>query len=352
MAFSGKALAQAAAAGADARLPRAVGYLPWWIARAWPSIDLEPLDRVLLFDAPVEADGAIADRQWPSLVPGLLDLAQRRRLPIDVVVSVLDRGRLEVFRAPESRQRLLANALALLREPYVSGLHIDVEAFEDVDPAVVAGFRNWLQALDHHRRGAGKGLSAFFPASDRFEPYDPASAGRMDYWVAQLYDAHWKGSETSGPIVTRREANPVAVPRALARLQRAGIRREATLLSIPLYGIEWSTEQEHPGARTLGEGRLLTYAGTPAELMPNDRLVAMDLARRHGLRRDGERTPHYAYRDGSRWVQGWFEDAESLAYKIASERTAGYGGLAFFALGYDSGEVVRRMLEWWRAAAR
>jgi len=83
--------------------------------------------------------------------------------------------------------------------------------------------------------------------------------------------------------------------------------------------------------------------------MPNDRLAASVLALRHGLMRDAEHTPYYAYRDGAGWRQGWFEDLESLMRKLAPERGAGYGGLAFFPLGYDKGEIVAPLLRWWRA---
>jgi hypothetical protein len=47
-------------------------------------------------------------------------------------------------------------------------------------------------------------------------------------------------------------------------------------------------------------------------------------------------------------VQGWFEDVASLTRKLAPERSQGYAGLAFFALGYDKGEIVEAMLRWWR----
>jgi hypothetical protein len=96
---------------------------------------------------------------------------------------------------------------------------------------------------------------------------------------------------------------------------------------------------------------LLTFAETPPALMPNDRLAATELAQRHGLRRDGERTPYYAYREGAKWVQGWFEDVESLTLKFAPERAQGYAGLAFFTLGYDKGAIVDAMLRWWSRPA-
>jgi spore germination protein YaaH len=129
------------------------------------------------------------------------------------------------------------------------------------------------------------------------------------------------------------------------------VPRNKLLLSVPLYGWQWPSESEQPGAAALGKGRLLTFAPTPRSLMPNDRLAASELAKLHGLRRDGEHTPYYAYRDGERWLQGWYEDLASLTRKFAPERSGGYAGLAFFPLGYDQGGIVKAMLRWWRAPA-
>src|SRR2546423_149437 len=69
----------------------------------------------------------------------------------------------------------------------------------------------------------------------------------------------------------------------------------------------------------------------------------------HGRRREGERPPYYAYPQGERWVQGWYEDVASLTHKLGAERSRGYAGLAFFPLGYDNGEIVEPLLRWWRS---
>src|SRR5205814_10122843 len=124
----------------------------------------------------------------------------------------------------------------------------------------------WLRAIDRMRKTAGKGLSAFFPADDHFTPYDAASSARVDFWVAQVYDAHSVDAKRTGPLVTRTRDNPVAIPRGLARPAALHIAPGAILLSAPLYGFEWPADAPGPGASTAGPGRLLTYAETPARL--------------------------------------------------------------------------------------
>jgi spore germination protein YaaH len=333
------------AAGASSTVPAALGYLPWWMAAGWKTLPLAKLARVALFDATISPEGDVTARDWDTRAP-------QTQMPLDLTLTLFEQAQFDaLFTDAGRRARLLAAVAALVAKRFVAGIQLDIEGYAEARPAALAGFRRWLAELDDARRKHGKQMSAFYPASDAFRPYDRAAAQRIDYWVAQIYDAHWPESKVTGPLMTRNPQNPVAVPRALARLGALGVAPRSILLSVPLYGWEWPAESEHPGAATRGRARLLTFTDTPAELMPNDRLAASALAREHGLQRDGEDTPHYAYRDGAHWRQGWYEDVRSLTRKLERERDQGYGGLAFFPLGYDRGEIVEPMLRWWARSA-
>jgi len=337
------------AAGPQRRSPHALGYLPWWMAEAWRDMPLAGLDRLVLFEAAAQADGRLDDNDWEKRARDIAAFAGERRLPVDIAVTVHGEGLFKrIFHDNHARRRLGEECERWLAQVFVSGVHLDVEGYAPADKVAIAHFRDWLHALDEKRKHARKGLSAFFPADDQFTPYDAASAARVDYWVAQIYDAHAMDSKTTGPLVTRAQHNPVAIPRALARRAALRVPRGAILLSVPLYGWEWRANAAGPGAKVIAEGRLLTYSPTPARLMPDDRKVATDLARQHGLHRDAEHTPYYSYADAGVWVQGWYEDMESLTRKLAADRGRGYG-LAFFPLGYDRNTIVEPLLQWWRA---
>lgn len=334
------------------RAPSALGYLPWWMAAGWHNaVSWGSIDRLVLFDSPIQDGGNLLPRDWPKIAPGLASRAEKSGVPLDLALTLLkEREFNRIFADGAARDRLLSHCLKALERPYIAGLHLDIEGYGSAEPRAIDGFREWLAALDARRREMGKDLSAFFPASDSFAVHDAASAARVDFWVAQLYDAHWPESKVTGPLMTRRRENPVAIDRALARLAKLGVARESVLLSVPLYGWQWPSASDQPGAAARGKARLLTFAETPAALMPNDRMVASELAKLHGLRRDAEHTPYYAYQDGEQWHQGWYEDLPSLTRKLAPERREGYAGLAFFPIGYDNGRVIQELLRWWRSA--
>lgn len=321
------------------------------MAQGWRDMPIEHLDRLVLFELTVLGTGAVKDNDWHRRASDVAAAARERKLGLDMAVRLEGEALFnQVFGDSKARAMLGQTCLRWLEHPYVAGLHLDVEAYETADAGAIHAFREWLAALDAERRKAGKGLSAFFPADDEFTPYDVASARRIDYWVAQIYDAHAVDAKNTGPLVTRVRSNPVAITRALSRLTKLHVPRRAVLLSVPLYGWEWRAKSGAPGAAAAGHGQLLTYAETPPQLMPDNRKAAIDLARAHGLKRDAEHTPYYAYPDGASWVQGWYEDMESLRRKLAAERGRGYG-LAFFPLGYDRNAIVDPLLQWWRSAA-
>src|SRR5438094_8863793 len=68
--------------------PRALGYVPWWMAEAWRDMPLAQLDRLVLFEAAVQPRGAIDDNDWGSRVPELAALARARALPPDIPLTL------------------------------------------------------------------------------------------------------------------------------------------------------------------------------------------------------------------------------------------------------------------------
>lgn len=70
--------------------------------------------------------------------------------------------------------------------------------------------------------------------------------------------------------------------------------------------------------------------GAPRPLKPED---ARASAARHGRRFDREqKAPWYAYRDGKRWRQGWYEDDESYAAKLDLVGEYGLGSVCLWVL--------------------
>ncbi|MGE5616520.1 MAG: glycosyl hydrolase family 18 protein [Bacillota bacterium] len=315
-------------------------YNAHWMGEAWRVYDLRAFRRLLFFDLAAGADGAIESRNgWPERWEGLRRAAREARVPLDPVVSVIGNDTFAaIFRNPERRARLLQETTALARN--AEGVHLDVEILGNAGDAELRGFAAFLgelrNALEVPPR---KMLSAFVPGGTNI--YGPRELSFLDVAVVQGYDVHWKDSPQSGPIALLNGASPAAWQPAADALARSGVSPRKMVFSTPLYGYEWPTDSDSPGAPTTGPGIITTFAPLPRSLSPELRVNALARAAAHGLRRDGaSAAPWYAFRDRAGWRQGWYDDALSLKPRLDFVRAGNYRGVALFVLGYDGGTLL------------
>ena len=106
-------------------------------------------------------------------------------------------------------------------------------------------------------------------------------------------------------------------------LAATGGRRDKLLLGIAndLGGTEWTCKSDRPLAPIVGRPRKLS----PSEARAN--------AAKYGRRFDPHhQVPWYCYRQGDQWIQGWYEDEESLAAKLKMARRLSIQGICLWVL--------------------
>lgn len=317
------------------------GYHPWWAGESWRTYPLEVLDRVYLFELEIAGDGAIADaRGWPRRWRELGAAASRAGADIVPTLTLPDPGTFQaLFADPDRRTRLVQEAVAAVEAfPGAAGLHLDVEIFSPVDPVARDGYTAFVAELVRvmRRRLPGLPVSGFLLAFDPGEAYNEAALAQLlDYVVVQGYDLHYLDGPRSGPLSPLAGWGGLNLEGVVERLDRQGVPRGRVVLSLPLYGYEWPTVDDEPGAATRGPGVILPLTAPPEVLPGLPR--ALDRAERYGVRQDGAGGGRrYAWRDETGWYQGWYDDAGTLAAKVAWARGEGLGGVAFFPLSYAS----------------
>ena len=130
--------------------------------------------------------------------------------------------------------------------------------------------------------------------------------------------------------------------KAVALSQTLGVPKERLMLGFPLYGYEWPVKGAKKRNATTGEGLFTTFASIPVELFPDVQFNVQDQVKRYGASHDPESgSSYYQYKKSNgQFIEGWFEDWWSLRQKseyLVNERL---GGIAFFLLGYDDGQLV------------
>lgn len=334
--------------------PFVAGYHAYWTGDAWTDYPMDALDELFFFEVEVGADGRIMDaHDWPERWRPMVDAAVDAGVQVVPTISMHDPDAFgALFTDGAGVERLVESILGLLAaSPGLSGIHLDVEVFERVDLAVRDGYTAFVARLAERMRTLHPrlSLSVFVLAFDDDDVYNEGALGQIaDFIVVQGYDYHSMGSESAGPVAALEGWERLNWHAVVERFDAFGVPRDKIVMSVPLYGYEWPVASDEPGAEARGTGVIAPYTAPP-EILP-DAPRARDQAEQHGIRRDPvSGSPYYVYQGPDGWVQGWFEDAESLRAKYDFVRASGLGGMAIFPLAYGDEEVWEDLRETLRA---
>lgn len=338
--------------------PFVAGYHPWWASspRAWADYPFDVLDRLYVFEIEVGEDGEIHDPHgWPDAWRPLVTRALEAGVDVALTLTLHDPppgdpgaseagpGAFETLFSDPARSARLVDRVARLiaSSPEVGGLHLDIEVFRPVRPAARDGYTAFVVTLDRRLAGAAPGvaLSVFALATDPHDAYDERTlAAAADYLVVQGYDLHHRRGSRAGPVAPPTGWGDLNLEAVVARYRSLGVPPGRMVLGLPLYGYEWPVVGEASGAATRGEGITVPLAD-PGGALPGAP-TARERAAELPVRRDPEtRVPWYAFRTDAGWVQGWFDDAESLEAKYRWVRARGLAGVALFPLAYGDTEI-------------
>ena len=311
---------------------------------------LEQLQRVVFFQIEIEDDGRLEKRHgWPQDWQELITQAQSKNVPLDLGLSLLDLGVFNrLFGNEVATRRLLNETIELLQHPAVSGIHIDVEVHvnEGATAEAIARFRTWLLALSQHLRSKRAMLSVFLPAGDYALIYDAPTLKHVDRVVLQGYDVHYKGGPQAGPLSPLRGNYYTNWEKLVAMTDAMGVPRQNVVMSFPLYGYEWDVPDCQRFGAHQGESRYTSLRPVDPDKLPDFKVDVQSRVAAHGSRMDLESgsMSYVVRKDGGGCTVGWYEGEDSLVLKSIWARAQGLQGLAFFALGYDHGHTVRRVL--------
>lgn len=301
---------------------------------------MELLDQLFFFEIEAGATGEILDaRGWPEGWTSLRERARAADVQVIPTLTMHEPGSFEaVFGDPGATGRLVEATMGLFAaDPSVRGVHLDIEMFEPVSSEARDGYTAFAAALSRRMKAAdpGLGLSIFLPAFDDADAYNERALSEIaDYVVVQGYDFHHRGGTSAGPVGAVRGWGRLNWGAVADRYQALGVAPNRILMAAPLYGYQWPTESDAPGAASRNSGVAIPLAAPP-EILPGAPR-AREQAARHGLKRDPESgSPWFAFQDSTGgWEQGWFDDEHSLADKVRFVRDRGLGGIAFFPLTY------------------
>lgn len=329
------------------------GYHAYWAGDAWRSYPLDALTELFFFEIEAARDGGFLDRHgWPERWQAMVEQARAAGAQVTPTISMHDAAAFDtLFADDRAIARLVDNVMSLLTQtPGLAGVHLDFEVFRPVPAAARDGYTAFVARLASRLRELDPkpSLSVFTLAFDDDDVYNERALAEVaDFLVVQGYDFHSRADARAGPVAAVRGWGRLNWEFVVDRFVELGVPPRRIVMAVPLYGYQWPTESDEPGAATRGPA-VIAPLTAPRGVLP-ELPRAWEQAAQHGVRRDSvSGSPYYAYRVDGGWVQGWFEDRESLAAKYAFARRRGLGGVALFPLAYGERDLWTDLREAFR----
>jgi spore germination protein YaaH len=134
---------------------------------------------------------------------------------------------------------------------------------------------------------------------------------------------HWSKALEASAISLFDDSRQLDINKSIDMLKK-WYPEDKLILGLPFYGYDWACASPEPGAKTNGEGEIITMYSTLANAKTYGRLWD-----------NSSHTPWYRYQSKGTWHQCWYEDNESLALKFNYVNAANIAGAGFWALGYE-----------------
>ena len=237
----------------------------------------------------------------------------------------------------KSRQNTITTILNVVKQSGAAGVNIDYEPLGDTPPSVRDNFSLFILALRTQlddlesldRLEKLLTISTYASVASRPRIWDLASlTAHTDYFVIMTYDYTMPGSNLAGPTSPLRGAGQLFehdIVKNIAEIT-ALVPAEKVLLGIPFYGYEWDTVDASKYAPVESRGSVASLERIEQMLADKTLELIWD---RNSL------TPYGISSDSGKISQIYFENEASVRLKLDFVKSAGLGGIAIWALGYE-----------------
>jgi len=355
LARTGGAEGTTAAQGGIGGLPNGLfrevlGYLPYWTlnSQSLANLDYSLVSTLAYFSVGAQSNGTLAKVEtdgdpttgwagWTSsAMTGVINAAHARDAKVVLTVTMMSwagnhTAMTTLLNSSTNRARLAAEISAAVKSRNADGVNLD---FEPVPTSLRSQYTSFVRQVKARlvADGAGSFLSVatMAGAATWDTGYDVAALsapGAADALMVMAYDFHWSGSARAGGVAPYSSPYIFDVAQALADYLEV-VPAAKIIWGVPYYGREWSTTSSALNATTndILTSRAAYYTFHRTE------------AAEHGRLWDGTgRVPWYRFQDTPHgtWVQGYYDDVQSLTAKYDLVNGRGLRGIGIWHLLMD-----------------
>ncbi len=323
-----------------------IGFLPYWQLSAIPYIQTSLLTQLAYFGINIDDNGQVQtnlDDKTKEL--GL------HRISNDQITKVLDKQHTtngqntlviramstpSIVSAIENQNTLIPELINIKNKYNFDGFNIDFEPTTQTDPELATQVTNFVTKL---KQTCQCPMSIDIYASAAIQPriwqLTPLSK-IVDYIIVMGYDFYRSNSPQSGPnapIYGSPELWKYDLNSTLNSIYTQ-VPPKKIILAIPWYGYQWQTLSNQPKSTTLANtGTMITYSNVQKTILNCQSLTYKNC--QTGYDPDAL-SPFIIYQDNNQWHQLWYDDTQSLAHKYQLVQDRELGGIAIWALGYET----------------
>lgn len=223
-----------------------------------------------------------------------------------------------LLESPANRQAFITNLISLMKSNGYKGVNIDLEGLYTADRSYYTAFIGEVYAA---LKPLGYTVSTSVPAKTSDSPYNTwaypydyaALAPNVDMLILMTYDEHYPGG-SPGSIAS------IGWVTNVINYASSVVPKEKIMMGTAAYGYDWSTN----GTKGLSVNGCLSLASTYGAVIQWD---------------SASQSPWFTYTDSSGVAHTvWFENAQSLGYKLDLANQRGVAGIAIWRLGLENAD--------------
>ena len=335
--------------------PQSIAFQPYWLVSQAKKPYQPYFTNVTYFGLVVNTDGTTVrlsnpketEPGWNTLqstrLKEKLQEAKNQHLELSLLVHNSNEASISaLLTQPEQHAKnLIADIAPIMREHGFTDLNIDIESFSETPPEKRDRFTTFIRIVKEELTNQQLGtLTIEVTAIGVIQEHliDTIAIGQIaDRVVVMAYDFHYRDSFITGPVAPIGGAGNVRefdITVTLNEMTKK-IPPHKIILGIPLYGYEWETLENYPGAPVIpGTGKTASHQRVEEILKTCVHCTKAT---------DDFSGQPYLFQpkteDGS-FPEIFYEDEESLQKKLELAKEYQLGGVAVWAVGYEGEKLL------------
>lgn len=313
-----------------------LGFAPYWNLKKLDLHALNSITHFAYFALHLDVNGNIQTHvNRRELEPGYLNytrLLQENPADKPLILTFMPENQdalAAILTSPAAGAAAVTAITDKVKEISASGVNVDFEPLGDIPPALRDGYTQFVRTLRQTLGSVELSVSIYPSAATRPRIWDLANlAPYTDYFVVMTYDYTMPSADRVGPNSPLRGAGQLFehdIVKNIAEISRL-VAPSKLLLGIPFYGYEWDTVTADKYSTVEGRGSVASLARINQMIEDKTLELVWD---RNTL------TPYGISSVSGQTSQIYFENNTSIKLKLDFVKSAGLGGIAIWALGYE-----------------